>query len=68
MLPSFKEKMAFINTLKRRWKEQKGYCSIFDKARNLKSRAIKAENIHQNRAAEFKQKRTFSAGELGRRK
>lgn len=33
MLPSFKERIAFINSLKRRWREQKGYCSVFDRVR-----------------------------------
>jgi len=33
ILPSFKEKMAFVDALKKRWREQKGYCSIFERLR-----------------------------------
>ena len=36
-LPSFKERTAFVDSLKRRWRQQKGYCSVFDKARMIKS-------------------------------
>ena len=25
--------MAFVNALKKRWRDQKGYCSMFDKVR-----------------------------------
>jgi len=30
-LPSFKERIAFVASLKKKWKEQKGYSSIFDR-------------------------------------
>lgn len=42
-LPSFKERMAFVNALKRRWKEQKGFCSVFDRARAQKLKKEKKE-------------------------
>ena len=29
--PTFDEKKAFIEVFKKRWKEDKGYCSVFDK-------------------------------------
>lgn len=29
--PSFNEKKAFVEVFRRKWKEDKGYCSMFDK-------------------------------------
>lgn len=29
--PSFNEKKAFVEVFRRKWKEDKGYCSLFDK-------------------------------------
>lgn len=29
--PTFQEKKAFVDVFRRKWKEDKGYCSIFDK-------------------------------------
>ena len=29
--PSFEEKKAFIEIFRKKWKEDKGYCSLFDK-------------------------------------
>jgi len=42
-LPSFKEKMAFVDALKKRWREQKGYCSVFDRIRAEKLKKEKVE-------------------------
>ena len=41
--PSFNEKKAFVDLFRRKWKEDKGYCSLFDKrksARLAKSASI----------------------------
>lgn len=35
--------MAFVNALKKRWKEQKGYSSLFDKIRADKLKREKNE-------------------------
>ena len=29
--PSFNEKRAFVGDVRKKWKEDKGYCSMFDK-------------------------------------
>lgn len=34
--PSFNEKKAFVNVFRKKWKEDKGYCSLFDKLRNCR--------------------------------
>ena len=53
MNPSFNEKKAFVEVFRRKWKEDKGYCSMFDKRqkyRKAKSAAIgqrdKQDNAH----------------------
>ena len=53
MNPSFNEKKAFVEVFRRKWKEDKGYCSMFDKRqkyRKAKSAAVgqrdKQENAH----------------------
>jgi len=41
--PSFNEKKAFVGMFRKKWKEDKGYCSLFDKrksARMAKSASI----------------------------
>lgn len=41
--PSFNEKRAFVEVFRRKWKEDKGYCSMFDKRqkfRKAKSAAL----------------------------
>jgi hypothetical protein len=41
--PSFNEKQAFVEVFRRKWKEDKGYCSMFDKRqkfRKAKSAAL----------------------------
>jgi len=43
LLPSFKERLAFVNSLKRRWREQNGYCSAFDRVRAEKLQKEKNE-------------------------
>ena len=42
-VPSFKERTAFIETIKKRWRQQKGYCSIFDRVRAEKIQRQKQE-------------------------
>lgn len=37
--PSFQEKKAFIDVFRKKWKEDKGYCSLFDK-RNAFKQAV----------------------------
>jgi hypothetical protein len=34
--PSFNEKKAFVSMFRRKWKEDKGYCSLFDKRKSVK--------------------------------
>ena len=34
--PSFNEKKAFVGVFRKKWKEDKGYCSLFDKLRNVR--------------------------------
>jgi hypothetical protein len=41
--PTFDEKKAFVDVFRKKWKEDKGYCSVFDK-RHLYKRA-NIENI-----------------------
>lgn len=35
-LPSFSEKKAFIEVFRRKWREDKGFCSMFDKRQSFK--------------------------------
>ena len=35
-LPSFQEKKAFIEVFRKKWREDKGFCSIFDKRQTFK--------------------------------
>ena len=39
-LPSFQEKKAFIEVFRKKWREDKGFCSIFDKRQNFKQAMI----------------------------
>lgn len=32
-VPSYKERIAFLTDMKKKWKVQKGYCSVFERAR-----------------------------------
>ena len=41
--PSYKERAAFIQTLKRKWMLQKGYCSVFDRLRE--QRLLKQKTV-----------------------
>lgn len=34
--PSFNEKKAFVGMFRKKWKEDKGYCSLFDKRKTAK--------------------------------
>ena len=34
--PSFREKKAVVDQFRRKWKEDKGYCSMFEKRKNFK--------------------------------
>ena len=48
--PSFNEKKAFVDVFRRKWREDKGYCSMFDKRSNYKlakSKSIEALTRHQ---------------------
>jgi len=35
-MPSFPEKKAFVDIFRKKWKEDKGYCSVFDKITEYK--------------------------------
>lgn len=65
MLPSFKERMAFINSLKRRWKEQKGYWSAFDRIRAEKLNKEKNEFKRLMRQERKLQGKQLSHGQVG---
>ena len=44
--PSFNEKKAFVDVFRRKWREDKGYCSMFDKRSNYKLAKTKSvENL-----------------------
>ena len=34
--PTFPEKKAFVEVFRKKWREDRGYCSIFDKLQNYK--------------------------------
>ena len=42
--PTFYEKKAFVEMFRRKWKEDKGLCSLFEK-RHLYKRALKGKKI-----------------------
>jgi hypothetical protein len=35
--PTFYEKKAFVDVFRKKWREDKGYCSMFDKRNQYKS-------------------------------
>jgi hypothetical protein len=37
--PTFQEKKAFVEVFRKKWREDKGYCSLFDKLQAYKSAA-----------------------------
>ena len=39
-IPSFPEKKAFVEIFRKKWKEDKGYCSMFEKISNYKQAAL----------------------------
>jgi hypothetical protein len=41
--PTFYEKKAFVEMFRRKWREDKGFCSIFDK-RQLYKQALQVKN------------------------
>lgn len=41
--PSFNEKKAFVSMFRKKWNEDKGYCSLFDKMRGV--RLAKSKSI-----------------------
>jgi len=43
--PSFNEKKAFVGMFRKKWKEDKGYCSLFDKRKS--ARMAKSASIDQ---------------------
>jgi hypothetical protein len=61
MMPSFKERVAFLDTLKKRWKMQKGYCSLFDKIRAEKFKKEKDDLKKEMKKIRRKQRRIQSA-------
>ena len=65
MLPSFKERIAFVNSLKRRWREQKGYCSVFDRVRADKLMKEKKEFKRLMRHERKMQGKQLSQGNIG---
>jgi len=44
--PSYKERAAFIQTLKKKWMLQKGYCSVFDR---LREQRLNKRKVQQRR-------------------
>ena len=34
--PTFPEKKAFVDVFRKKWREDKGYCSVFDKRQTFK--------------------------------
>ena len=56
--PSFNEKRAFVEVFRKKWKEDKGYCSMFDKRgkyRKAKSAAL-GKGVRLENAQKWKQK------------
>ena len=55
--PSFNEKKAFVEVFRKKWKEDKGFCSMFDKRstfRKAKSAAIGKRQKNENAHMKFK--------------
>ena len=55
--PSFNEKKAFVDVFRRKWREDKGYCSMFDKRSNYKlaqSKSIETLTRQQQLTASIK--------------
>ena len=55
--PSFNEKKAFVEVFRKKWKEDKGHCSMFDKRQNYrkaKSAAIGKRERIENAHMKFK--------------
>ena len=64
LLPSFKERLAFVNSLKKRWREQNGYCSAFDRIRAQKLQKEKNELKITTRKGRKRMQRLVRAGKL----
>ena len=65
LLPSFKERLAFVNSLKKRWREQNGYCSVFDRIRAQKLQKEKKDLKDMNRKGRKRiQRQMIQAGKL----
>ena len=48
--PSFNEKKAFVEVFRRKWREDKGYCSMFDKRQKYR-KAKSAANVNREKRA-----------------
>lgn len=46
--PSFNEKRAFVEVFRKKWKEDKGFCSMFDKRAKFR-KAKSAANVKRNK-------------------
>lgn len=65
-LPSYKERVAFIQTLKRKWMLQKGYCSVFDRLREQKMHKMKSLQRREELDDRKKKRKRLVAARLRR--
>lgn len=53
IIPSYKERAAFITSLKKKWMLQRGYCSVFDRARERRldqeKTQVKRQDLEERR-------------------
>lgn len=64
--PTFQEKKAFVEVFRKKWKEDKGYCSVFDKRSIYK--AAKNSNIKPSlEYGVFKRPRTSMSTKHGKK-
>ena len=52
--PSFNEKKAFVEVFRRKWKEDKGYCSLFDKRQKYRKAKSAANLAHSRKEMAFR--------------